>query len=96
MWCDCAHYVLSDIDHHSDAALAYLNANASTRYTISEFKRALSQEYFPQSIDAEEKDIISDTGKYSIKKISKLCNEYLLDIGAIKAPRPAPKIIDLK
>jgi len=96
MWCDCANYVLSDIDHHSNAALAYLNANASTHYTISEFKRALSQEYFPRSIAAEEKDIVLNSGKYSIGRIARLCNQYLVDTGLTKTTQPAPQMITIK
>ena len=30
IWYDCTNYVLSDLDHHSKASLAYLKANAST------------------------------------------------------------------
>jgi ABC-type nitrate/sulfonate/bicarbonate transport system substrate-binding protein len=97
IWLDCAHYVLSDIDHHSGAALTYLKANASTKYTIDEFKRALSQEYFPQSIAEEQSEIISPTkGKYSIARIATLCNQYLLDIGAIKTAQPVPQMITIK
>lgn len=95
MWFDCANYVLSDLDHHSDTTLAYLKANASTQYTLEEFKRALSQEYVPKSIEEAEKEIISGQGKYSIAEIAALCNDYLLDIGATKKPVAAPKMITL-
>jgi len=93
MWCDCASYVLCDLNHHSAASLAYLKANSSTKYTLDELKTALAQEYFPVSITAAERDIISSKGKYSIERISKLCGEYLIDTGATKTVRPGPEII---
>ena len=95
MWFDCADYVLSDLDHHSDTTLAYLKANASTQYTLEEFKRALSPEYVPKSVEEAQKEIVSGQGKYSIADIAALCNDYLLDIGATKKPVPLPKIITL-
>jgi ABC-type nitrate/sulfonate/bicarbonate transport system substrate-binding protein len=96
IWCDCSRYVLSDIDHHSAASLAYLKANASTKYTLDEFKRALAQEYFPRNVAEEQRDIISSTGKYSIARIATLSNQYLLDIGAIKTAGPIPQMITIK
>ena len=96
IWCDCSCYVLSDLDHRSEAPLAYLKANASTKYTLAEFKRALAQEYFPKSIAEEEKDIVSPKGKYSISRIADLSNQYLLDIGATKIAQPVPQMITVK
>ncbi len=96
IWCDCARYVLSDIDHHSAASLAYLKANASTKYTLEEFKRALAQEYFPRSVAEEQRDIISSTGQYSIARLATLSNQYLLDIGAIKTAGPIPQMMTIK
>jgi hypothetical protein len=93
MWCECAHYVLSDLDHHSAASLAYLKTNASTQYTADEFKKALSLEYFPQSLAAADRNIIADKSKYSIKRISALCSQYLFDTGATKTIRPAPDLV---
>ncbi len=96
MWYDCSHYVLSDLDHHSNETLAYLKANASTQYTLDEFKKALSQEYIPQSIAEAQKEIVSGKGQYSINEIGKLCNQYLLDIGATKTAQPLPHMITIK
>lgn len=95
IWFDSAKYVLDDPQQHGKASLAYLNKNASTHYTVDEFKKALSQEYFPRSVAEAESKIVSSEGDYSIERISKLCSEYLVDIGATKAPRPAPKLISL-
>ncbi len=93
MWFESANYVLSDLDHHSDATLAYLKANASTKYTLDEFKSALAQEYVPKSIEEAQKEIDSGKGQYSIDRLSREISNYLLDIGATKSERKAPKLI---
>jgi ABC-type nitrate/sulfonate/bicarbonate transport system substrate-binding protein len=93
IWYDCSNYVTSDLDHHSAATLAYLKANASTHYTLAEFKVALTQEYFPRSVAESQKEIISPSGKYSIGRISQEVGKYLVEIGAAKTPPAPPKII---
>ncbi len=95
MWFESANYVLSDIDHNSDATLAYLKANASTKYTLPEFRAALAQEYVPQSTQEAQKEIIAPDGRYSIEKLSKEISKYLMDVGATQSPRQAPKMISL-
>ena len=95
MWVECANYALSDPEHHCEAELAYLKKNSSTNYTPEEFKRALALEYFPRNMEEVQKEIISDTGKYSIKKATQTVNQYLMDMGEIKTPIPAPKIAAL-
>jgi len=92
---DCEKFVLNDLDHHSDAMLTYLKANAATQYTLPEFKQALTYQYFPLSIKDAEKEMVFNKGKYSIDKQTDAVNQYLLDIGAIKTARPTPKIISL-
>ena len=93
MWFDCSHYVIGDLDHHSDNCLAYLKANASTKYTLSEFKSALSQEYIPQSLAEAQKEIVDGNGRYSISHASNVISDYLIDTGAAKTPRRPPQII---
>jgi len=95
MWFDCANYVLSDLDHHTNVTLTYLKNNASTKYTLKEYKNALTQEYFPRSINEAQKKLISGTGEFSIKRMSDITNQYLIDNGIAKSPRPAPKIISV-
>jgi len=95
IWYDCSNYVTSDLDHHSDATLAYLKANASTQYTLAEFKRALTQEYFPRTVAESQKEIVSPTGKYSIDRISKEVGQYLVEVGVTKTPPEPPKIISV-
>ncbi len=96
MHLDCVNYVLSDIDHHNATTLAYLRNHASTQHTLAEYKRALSFQYFPRSIKEIDKEILSSKGKYSIEKHTGIVNQYLLEIGVIKSPRPVAKIITLE
>lgn len=93
MWFDCVNYVLSDIDNHSASSLAYLKANSATAYPPSIYKKSLELEYFPRSIEEANKEIISDTGKYSIKKATEIINQYLVDIGQISTPKQTPQLI---
>ena len=93
IWFDCTHYVLSGLDHHSDATLAYLKANASTKYTLPEFKSALAQEFIPQSIEQAKQEVVSGTGQYSLATASVEINKYLLETGVIKAARKPPEVI---
>jgi ABC-type nitrate/sulfonate/bicarbonate transport system substrate-binding protein len=94
MWYDCSHYVMGDLDHHSDKCLEYLKQNASTKYTLSEFKSALSQEFIPESLSQAQEEIVDGKGKYSIAHAAKVIDEYLVETGAAKNPPPPPNIID--
>jgi len=96
MWYDCSNYVVSDLDHHSETTLAYLKANASTQYTLPEFKRALTQEYFPLSLKEAQRKIIALDGQYSIERISNETGQYLLEVGAVKTAPLPPQIILIK
>lgn len=95
MWYECTNYVLSDLDHHSDNTLAYLKANASTKYTLDEFKSALAQEYIPKSIAEAQEEIISGKGRYSIDRLSVEISKYLVDTGATHCTVRAPKMTSL-
>jgi ABC-type nitrate/sulfonate/bicarbonate transport system substrate-binding protein len=95
MWYDCTGYVLSDLDHHSDATLAYLKSNASTQYTLAEFKSALAQEYIPKSLAEAEREMISSDGRYSMDRLGGEISKYLVDTGATKTPAEVPKMITL-
>jgi ABC-type nitrate/sulfonate/bicarbonate transport system substrate-binding protein len=94
IWYDCTHYVMSDLDHHSGATLAYLKANASTKYTLAEFKSALAQEYIPQSVEEAQQEIVSGKGRYSLKAAGDETNQYLLETGVIKSVRKIPRTIN--
>ena len=93
MWFDCTSYVMSDLDHHSDATLAYLKANAATKYTLAEFKSALAQEYIPKSVKEAQAQVVSGKGPYSITRSIAVINQYLVDIGATKSSHQPPEMI---
>ncbi len=95
MWLECANYSLSNLKGHCKPELAYLKANSSTKFTLEEFRSALALEYFPKDIAEIEKEIVSDSGKYSIKQGTKAVNEYLIESNLIKTALPAPKPIVL-
>jgi hypothetical protein len=89
MWFDCTRYVMSDIDEHSGATIAYLNKHSSTHYTPAEFKRAVSGEYFPRSVQEAEEQILSGDSPYSLKRQEREINSYLIDVGVRTAAAPA-------
>jgi ABC-type nitrate/sulfonate/bicarbonate transport system substrate-binding protein len=93
MWFDCTKFVMTDLDHHSSDTLAYLKANASTKYTLDEFKAALAQEFIPTSIEEAQKEVVTGKGKYSINKLSGEISDYLLETGATDTPVSPPKMI---
>lgn len=95
MWFDCVNYAFTDLDHHSDTMLAYLNANSSTHFTVDELKAILAREYFPRNAREVESEMVSKRGKCSIEQATLLCNQYLIDTGAIKYAMPVPKIMSL-
>jgi hypothetical protein len=78
MWFDCVDYVMEDIDNNSKFSLKYLDEKAATKYTLDQYKTALSQEYFPKTIEEVKKEIISDSGKYSYRRISEDVSNYLI------------------
>jgi hypothetical protein len=84
MWFDSVAYVLADIDHNSKVSLAYLDKNASTRYSLEEYKKALSQEYFPTSLSEAQTQLIDPSGRFSAEVIGRAVNDYLLEKGTIK------------
>jgi len=88
MWFDCTRYVTSDLDNHSTTTIAYLNKHSSTHYTLAEFKRAVSGEYFPNSVQETEEQILSGDSRYSFAKQERMINSYLIDIGVRTAAAP--------
>ncbi|MGI6049194.1 MAG: hypothetical protein ACOYEG_14510 [Petrimonas sp.] len=95
MWFDCVAFVMADLDQNSKKSMEYLRKNASTKYTIEQYKTALSQEYFPLSIAETNQEIISDTGKFSYKSISEDIANYLLTTGIAKEKPQTPTFIEL-
>lgn len=77
MWFDCVDYVYRDIDHNSANSLAYLNRQASTRYTLDEYKKALSQEYLPRTLAESQAQFIDSKGRYPVSLIKPALLRYL-------------------
>jgi ABC-type nitrate/sulfonate/bicarbonate transport system substrate-binding protein len=96
MWFDCVNYMFKDMDKNAGDTLAYLDQNASTKYSLATYKRALTQEYFPKSVEEANASLVSPKGKYSVDRISRLVGQYLVDVGVAKTPPPPPKIIELQ
>ena len=91
MWFDCVDFVYRDISTNSASSLEYLNKNASTRYSIEEYKKALGQEYLPRTISEAIAAFISPTAKFSVDRIGKTANATLVREKAISGPAPLPR-----
>jgi ABC-type nitrate/sulfonate/bicarbonate transport system substrate-binding protein len=88
MWFDCVAFVYMDLDNNSATSRRYLDSAASTRYSLPEYKNALSQEYLPRSIDEARKEFLSDRGKFPFKEIGQTDVRFLMQTGAVKTPPP--------
>ncbi len=93
VWFDCVDYVFADINANSANSLAYLKANAATRYTLEEYSSALSQEYLPRSINDLNKNILGSGSRFDIVRIGKEVNEYLISRSIIKSAAIIPSPI---
>lgn len=96
MWYDCIDYVMSDIDTNSVQSLNYLKEKSSTKYTLEQYKVALSQEYFPRNIAQVKENILGKDAKFNCDRILDSVTTYFLENGIIKE-RPEntnPIVID--
>jgi ABC-type nitrate/sulfonate/bicarbonate transport system substrate-binding protein len=96
MWFYCVAYVMKDLDKNSKASLAYLDQKAATKYTLDQYKTALSQEYFPLTAAEANSSMISADGKFSYQRISSDMVAYLLTNKIITDTPRIPVFIDLK
>jgi len=95
MWFDCVNYVYRDLNVNSAASLAYLNANASTRYTLPEYRAALEQEYLPRTVREAASAFIVPTGQFSYGRIGATVNAYLTRNRIVSRPTPLPSFPSL-
>ena len=95
IWFACTDYVTTDPDHHSASVLAYLKKNASTQYTLAEYKRTIAEEYFPKSVAEAEKTLVSEAGRYSLGQQVKEISAYLVESGAARSRPQAPETIEI-
>lgn len=96
MWFECVDYVMADIDNNSKFSLKYLDEKAATKYTLEQYKTALSQEYFPRNIDEANREIVSESGKFSYQRISNDVSDYLLTNKIVDKKPAIPQFIELK
>ncbi|BBB32576.1 hypothetical protein TTHT_1037 [Thermotomaculum hydrothermale] len=96
MWYECTNFVFSDIEHNSKYSLDYLRKNASTKYTVESYKKALSFEYFPLSYNEAYNSIIKEGSKYDYKRLYKDMTDFLIEEKIIKKRPPLPQFIKLK
>jgi ABC-type nitrate/sulfonate/bicarbonate transport system substrate-binding protein len=96
MWFDCVAYVYKDIDRNSTTSLAYLNRNASTRYTLAEYKAALGQEYLPNSVALAHNTFVGEQSQFSAERIGTSVNRYLVDNGTVAKATPLPSFAEIK
>jgi hypothetical protein len=95
MWYDCVAFVMADLENNSKHSLEYLRRNASTQYTIEEYKAALSQEYFPLSITEANREIIDDNGMFSYRRIAEDVANYLYTTGIVRQKPRLPQFITI-
>lgn len=89
MWFDATAFVMANLDHNSAHSLDYLKRNAATRYTIEEYKKALSQEYFPASLPQANADMIREAGKYYFRRLYDAVADFL-EAEHLVSRRPSP------
>ena len=96
MWFDSTRYVMTDLDKNSAESLAYLKRSAATQYTLEQYKAALSQEFFPLSVEEARRTLLADGAKYSVRRISRDVGAYLVAVKLASSAPPPPDIIDVK
>lgn len=96
MWFDATKHVMSDLDPNSAVSLDYLRKNSSTAYTVDQYKTALSQEYFPLTVDEARKAFFQTDGAYSVSRISSDVGDYLLTVGKTNAKPTTPVLLTVR
>jgi len=96
IWFDCVNFVYADMDQNAKIPIAYLTKKSSTQYTVESYKRALEAEYLPRTLSEAQKELVSQTGLFSIEKISQNVNSYLTTLGVTKVSPPIPQPITLE
>ena len=94
-WFDATAHVMSNVDQNASVSLDYLAKNAATKYTLDEYKRALSQEHFPTSLSQARADMLEPSGRYSMDRIYDFNANFLVDERIIKARPPKPLVLTL-
>lgn len=94
MWFESVNFVMSDLENNSGFSRDYLDKNSATKYTLEQYKQALSQEYFPRSVEEATTEIVSDNGRYSYRRIAEDVAQYMLQVKKADLPT-IPSLISL-
>lgn len=95
MWFDSVSHVFQNIDQNSKTSLQYLEKNAATRYTLEEYKRALSYEFFPRTIAQARSTMLDKGGKYYYEPMYRAVAQFLVKEKLVAAAPEKPKFLDL-
>jgi ABC-type nitrate/sulfonate/bicarbonate transport system substrate-binding protein len=85
-WPEAVAYTLSDIKNNSKHPLEYLRRRSSTRYTIEEFTRALSQEVLPMKLQDLENKVLAPGSQYDYRNVVDTAVAYYIETGQLKEP----------
>jgi ABC-type nitrate/sulfonate/bicarbonate transport system substrate-binding protein len=88
IWFDSVDKLMSDIDGNSKYVLSYLDKTASTKYSLKEYKAALTFQEFPRSIQDDEKLMFDPAGRFYWKRTWDIVDDYLVSTKASSAPIP--------
>lgn len=86
IWFESVNSLLSNVDKNSKPVLDYLSKNASTKYSLDEYKTALKFQEFPRSLQQADNLLFKPSGKFYWKRTWNIVNDYLVTTGKVKAP----------
>jgi NitT/TauT family transport system substrate-binding protein len=84
VWFESVRYLFEDVEKNSRHVLDYLDATSSTKYSLEEYKKALSFQEFPRSIDEADKLLMAKDSKFFWRRTWDIVNDYLIKQGDIK------------
>jgi ABC-type nitrate/sulfonate/bicarbonate transport system substrate-binding protein len=88
IWFVGVNYLFEDIEDHSAYLRTYLDKEASTKYSLEEYKSALQYQEFPRSVEEAEKLFLEQSGKFYWKRAWDIINDFLISTGDIDQPIP--------
>ena len=88
VWFKTVNALLDDTNTNAQPIIEYLDHTASTRYSLDEYKNAISLQEFPQSREESATLINHPSGKYYWKRIWDIMTNYLVLTGQASQPVP--------
>lgn len=86
IWFQSIDSLMKDPDKFAKPVLEYLEKTASTKYSIEEYKTALSYQLFPQSLQEADDVFFKEKGKFYWKRTWDIVNSYLIGVGKVRKP----------